>query len=279
MPASLWALRLGGCSKSPSGPVRRRSAEAAAVAFRLHRFPRRLTVAADGSKAGATRTLPAVMPPGPEQTCGWKSRAGIGPGQSVRDDRRIDGATTTSRCYRPGQTITGRISRTATRLTEGADAGCFVGTERPARSWRARPRPSRFRMSLANCGLLAAAAPTGSGNYYTAYDLTVRTESGFRSGFSGSTAKPLTGTLPVFVKAATKLFPQRFGDENQRREGHSRNGNRHDRGPDMAYDPARRRGGGTGEHHRFARRLPDRNQRGGRGTEPRRLTENETIKN
>ena len=85
---------------------------------------------------------------------------------------------------------------------------------------------------------------------------------------------------PRFRESGHQTLPERFGDENQRRESRiPRNGNRHDRGPDMAYDPARRRGGGTGEHHRFARRLPDRNQRGGRGTEPRRLTENETIKN
>ena len=64
---------------------------------------------------------------------------------------------------------------------------------------------------------------------------------------------------PRFRESGHQTLPERFGDENQRRESRiPRNGNRHDRGPDMAYDPARRRGGGTGEHHRFARRLPDR---------------------
>lgn len=162
--------------------------------------------------------------------------------------------------------------------TEGENAGCFKGTKQFTVVAR-KTTTEQVSLSLVN-SVYSLSCSEWFRQYYTDYDLTVRTESGFRSGFSGSTAKPLTGTPPVFVKAAHQTLPERFGDENQRRESRiPRNGNRHDRGPDMAYDPARRRGGGTGEHHRFARRLPDRNQRGGRGTEPRRLTENETIKN
>ena len=73
--------------------------------------------------------------------------------------------------------------------TEGENAGCFKGTKQFTVVAR-KTTTEQVSLSLVNSD----------------YDLTVRTESGFRSGFSGSTAKPLTGTLPVFVKAATKLF-------------------------------------------------------------------------
>ncbi|MFR5870488.1 MAG: DUF4493 domain-containing protein [Alistipes sp.] len=88
--------------------------------------------------------------------------------------------------------------------TEGENAGCFKGTKQFTVVAR-KTTTEQVSLSLVN-SVYSLSCSEWFRQYYTDYDLTVRTESGFRSGFSGSTAKPLTGTLPVFVKAATKLF-------------------------------------------------------------------------
>ena len=88
--------------------------------------------------------------------------------------------------------------------TEGENAGCFKGTKQFTVVAR-KTTTEQVSLSLVN-SVYSLSCSEWFRQYYTDYDLTVRTESGFRSGFSGSTAKPLTGTPPVFVKAATKLF-------------------------------------------------------------------------
>ena len=85
--------------------------------------------------------------------------------------------------------------------TEGENAGCFKGTKQFTVVAR-KTTTEQVSLSLVN-SVYSLSCSEWFRQYYTDYDLTVRTESGFRSGFSGSTAKPLTGTLPVFVKAAT----------------------------------------------------------------------------
>ena len=62
--ASLFALLLGGCSKSPSPAPD--DPQKGAIAFACTVSPE-VAVVADGTKAGATRTLPASCLPAPEQ--------------------------------------------------------------------------------------------------------------------------------------------------------------------------------------------------------------------
>lgn len=88
--------------------------------------------------------------------------------------------------------------------TEGENAGCFEGTKQFTIVAR-KTTTEQVSLSLVNA-VYSLNCSEWFRQYYTDYDLTVRTESGFQSGFSGSTAKPLTGTTPVFVKASTKLF-------------------------------------------------------------------------
>ena len=74
--ASLFALLLGGCSKSPSPAPD--DPQKGAIAFACTVSPE-VAVVADGTKAGATRTLPASCLPAPSPAGGAAPACGAIP--------------------------------------------------------------------------------------------------------------------------------------------------------------------------------------------------------
>ena len=150
---------------------------------------------AETSKAG-TRTLPAEYIPGTENLR-LEISSGIGTVASYDVMSDYDQPLLQAGDYQADFSY-------GNPDTEGENAGCFKGTKQFTVVAR-KTTTEQVSLSLVN-SVYSLSCSEWFRQYYTDYDLTVRTESGFRSGFSGSTAKPLTGTLPVFVKAATKLF-------------------------------------------------------------------------
>ena len=192
--ASLFALLLGGgCSKSPSpapdDPLK------GAIAFACTVSPE-VAVVADGTKAGATRTLPASCLPAPEQ---MKLKIKL-----VDPDKTFEMTYESMVDY--DQPLLDPGSYTAgfsygDPAEEGPDAAYFVGSTTCTIVAR-KTITQQVSHTLANA-LYTLHLSDWFKNYYTSYNLTVYTESGYQNGH---TLVPDTNPTPIFVRPNTKLY-------------------------------------------------------------------------
>ncbi|WP_302566400.1 DUF4493 domain-containing protein [Alistipes indistinctus] len=192
--ASLFALLLGGgCSKSPSPAPD--DPQKGAIAFDCTVSPE-VAVVADGTKAGATRTLPASCLPAPEQ---MKLKLKL-----VDPDKTFEMTYESMMDY--DQPLLDPGSYTAgfsygDPAEEGPDAAYFVGSTTCTIVAR-KTITQQVSHTLANA-LYTLHLSDWFKNYYTSYNLTVYTESGYQNGH---TLVPDTNPTPIFVRPNTKLY-------------------------------------------------------------------------
>lgn len=251
--ASLFALLLGGgCSKSPSPAPD--DPQKGAIAFDCTVSPE-VAVVADGTKAGATRTLPASCLPAPEQ---MKLKLKL-----VDPDKTFEMTYESMVDY--DQPLLDPGSYTAgfsygDPAEEGPDAAYFVGSTTCTIVAR-KTITQQVSHTLANA-LYTLHLSDWFKNYYTSYNLTVSTESGYQSGH---TLVPDTNPTPIFVRPNTKLYLSGQGHQDQRRRGRiPEDRDRRHRRTNLAQHRDRRRIGRTGEPRPAFRRHPLPQSRPGR---------------
>ena len=258
--ASLFALLLGGgCSKSPSPAPD--DPQKGAIAFDCTVSPE-VAVVADGTKAGATRTLPASCLPAPEQ---MKLKLKL-----VDPDKTFEMTYESMVDY--DQPLLDPGSYTAgfsygDPAEEGPDAAYFVGS-----TTCTIVAQDHYPTGIAYAGQCALHAPP----LRLVQELLhlLQPDRLYRIGLperthAGSGYKPHAD----FRTAEHQTLPQRQGHQDQRRRGRiPEDRDRRHRRTNLAQHRDRRRIGRTGEPRPAFRRHPHHGRDPGNRTEPRSLT-------
>lgn len=191
--ASLFALLQGGCSKSPS-PVPD-DPQKGTVAFTCSVSPE-VAAVTDGTKAGATRTLPASCLPGPEQ---MKLKLKLADPDKTFEMTYESMVDYDQPLLDPGS-YTAEFSY-GDPSEEGPEAAYFVGSTTCTIVAR-KTITQQVSHTLAN-SVYTLHLSDWFKSYYTSYNLTVYTESGYQSGH---TQVPDVDPTPIFVRPNTKLY-------------------------------------------------------------------------